>query len=342
MGRPLGLGEDTFDVHLPQMSETQIQLVSSHTSSDESDDVATLSYSIQNFKMARLISRIKSDFYRLPGKVGFGKNYVDAQDEVRAELGQWLAESTAIVSTTVPEDQSLRLTTKLQILYHGAMSLLHQPSQAITHPSEDALKICFSSSTNRLHLYEVLYDSGSLCHSWRTVQDMFLAGATIMYCVSISPAVRGSVSILSLSKDFRACSSMLSVGGEWWPTIRKAKNSLERLSNYILEMLAAGSQSDGAEHRVGQQPFPHDYTPNMTNWNPPGIIGRNGVQETLLNVVNHDGTLIDFFDESLTNVLMNGMQDQAGLNSGLDAMFWDGYDQNAHLEQGAYQYGEWS
>jgi len=340
MGRPLGLEDDTFDLHLPQMSELQLQLVSSHDSSDEIDDIATLSYSIQTFKMARLVSRIKSELYRLPGKVGFSKDYADTQNELRVELDRWLAESTSIVSMTVPEMQSLRLTTKLQIHYHGAMSLLHQPSQAITHPTEDALRICFSSSTQRLHLYEVLYDSGALCHSWRTVQDMFLAGATIMYCVSISPAVRSSVSILSISKDFRACSSMLSVGGEWWPTIRKAKNSLERLSNSILEMLAVNSESDG-NHRAGQQPFPHDYTPNMPIWNAPGVMGPNEVQQTLLNMVNHDGTLIDFFDDSLANALIDGMHPSEP-NGDFDAAFWGEYDQSAHVDQGACQYREWN
>lgn len=329
MGRPLGLGDDTFDLHLPQMTEAQLQLVSSRITSEEVDDVATLSYSIQTFKMARLVARIKTGLYHLLSDVALGTNYTDIQNKIHMELDQWLAESTSIVATIVPTSQSFRLTTKLQILYHGAMSLLHQPSQAIMYPSEDAMKICFTSSTKRLHLYESLYDSGALCHSWRTVQDMFLAGATIAYCVSISAAVRSSVSVLSLSKDLRVCSSMLSIGGEWWPTIRKAKNSLERLSNYILEMLAANVQSS-EEDRTGRQPFTDDYTPNIGIWNAPGLMGSDNLQQTMTNFVNHDGTLIDFFDDSLTSVFMNS--NRMGLTGNLEPASWDGgaFDHQVH------------
>lgn len=278
-GRPLGLGDETFDAQLPELSDAQVHLINSHTPSDEFDDIATLSYSIQTFKMAQLVSRIKSSFYRLPAHLDFSLDYTSAQDQLRDELGNWFAESTAIVLGTTDEDQRLRLTTKLQIQYHGAMCLLHQPSQAIALPGDEALKICYSSATQRLHLFELLYDSGVLCHSWRTVQDMFLGSATIMYCVYISAAVRSSVSVISLSKDFRACSSMLSVGGEWWPTIRKAKYSLERLSNYILETLAAKSDSDGAERRVGRQPFSQDHTPDVGSWAGQEVEGPSAVQQ---------------------------------------------------------------
>lgn len=321
-GRPLGLGDETFDVQLPELSDAQVQLINNRIPSDEFDDIATLSYSIQTFKMAQLVSKIKFEFYRLPVHLDFSRDFTTAREQLRDELCNWFAESTAIVLGTTDEDQRLRLITKLQIQYHGAMCLLHQPSQAIALPADEALKVCYSSATQRLHLFEVLYDSGVLCHSWRTVQDMFLASATIMYCVYISAAVRSSVSIISLSKDFRACSSMLSVGGEWWPTIRKAKYSLERLSNYILETLADIPESDGAEMRVGRQPFPHDHTPDVANWPEPEISGTNSVQQTFLDVVNHDGRMIDFFDETLTNVLMGEMQ----ANSGFDTAFWDGFD----------------
>jgi hypothetical protein len=282
-----------------------------------------MSYSVQTFRMAQLVSKIKSRFY--PFSVHRdAQDFTIAREELRVELGNWLAESTTIVTTTVPEEQRLRLTTKLEIQYHNAICLLHQPSQAINFPDEDALKVCYSSATQRLHLFEVLYDAGALCHSWRTVQDMFLAGATIMYCVCISPTLRFSVSILSLSKDFRSCSNMLSVGGEWWPTIRKAKYSLERLSNYILEMLAANPNGDGTELRARQTPFPHDYYPTIPHWPGSESTLPITVQQSFLSAVNHDGRLFDFFDDTLANVLLDGMQGESA-NHG-DMAFWAGFD----------------
>ncbi|KAH8592216.1 fungal-specific transcription factor domain-containing protein [Bisporella sp. PMI_857] len=335
-GRPLGLGDETFDVQLPEISEAQMQLLNSQVPSDEFDDICTMSYSIQTFKMARLISRIKSGFYRLPTHIDFSQDHSFAQDRLRAELANWFVESIAAVSSIFPEHNRTRLATKLKIQYHGAMCLLHQPSQAIALPGDEALKICFSSATKRLHLFEVLYDSGALCHSWRTVQDMFLAGATIMYCVCISPAVRASVSIISLSKDFRACSSMLSVGGEWWPTIRKAKYSLERLSNYILEMLAAKGDSDESQMRARQGPFPQDYIPNIAGWPESISIGPEAVQQTFLDLVNHDGRMIDFFDETLTTVLMDEMQHTTQTEHMFQPQYLEEFD------RGMFEHGTWT
>ncbi|RDW61670.1 hypothetical protein BP5796_11562 [Coleophoma crateriformis] len=330
-GRPLGLGDDTFDVQLPDLSKRQSQSMDSQNSSDELADTATLSYSIQSFKMARFISRIKSTFYRLPvyiGNLDGGQDFTCIQDQLRDGLGQWLAESLEAVTKDVSADQRLRLTTKLQIQYHGAMCLLHQPSQVIAHPNDSSLQICFSSATKRLRLFETLYDSGALCHSWRTVQDIFLAGATVMYCVFISLAVRQSVSVSTLSRDFRACSSMLSVGGEWWPTVRKAKFSLERLSNHILDMLAETSRSDSAELRLGHQPFPQDYIPpNMLGWPEPETLGFNGIEQTLLNLINHNGSLIDIFDATSMNGLLDGIPEQLQTNHRFDTTIWDGFEQ---------------
>lgn len=102
----------------------------------------------------------------------------------------------------------------------------------------------------------------------------------------------------------------------------KAKYSLERLSNYILETLAENPQSDRAEMRVGRQPFPHDHTPDVSNWLGLDISGPNAVQQTFLDVVDHDGGMIDFFDEALMNVLMGKMQ----ANSSFETAFWDGFD----------------
>lgn len=44
--------------------------------------------------------------------------------------------------------------------------------------------------------------------------------------------------------------------------------------------------------------------------------------KTFLDVVNHDGRMIDFFDETLTGVLMGEVE----ANFGFDTAFWDGFE----------------
>lgn len=264
----------------------------------EAADIATLPYSIQVFKMAQYISKIKFKFYRLhndrPG--GPSQHCLSMmQGQLREDLSQWLTESSATLAATAPSNQRLRLLTKLKIHYHAAMCLLHQPSQAIVRPSDQALQVCFESAAQRIRLYETLYESGTLCHSWRTVQDMFLAGATVMYCVSISSSVRRSVSMSSLARDFRSCSSMLSVGGEWWPIIRNARSSLERLASHTLELFSEKQQATFEDRgivppsQVGAVESIPTFPSNESFTSPE-------IEDALASVLTHDGQFTGIFD----------------------------------------------
>jgi hypothetical protein len=294
-GRPLGLADDTFDVSLPN-NKSPGDLADGSLSASNTADAVTMPYSIQIFKMARYISKIKFGFYRLSSPIDNSlrqASLTDMQSQLRQELDDLLAQSLAVVSATAPPDQRFRLLTKLKIQYHSAMCLLHQPSQAIVRPHEEALQTCFDSAAQRLRLYETLYDSGTLLHSWRTMQDMFLAGATVMYCVSISPKVRRSISLSALARDFRSCSSMLSVGGEWWPMIRKARSSLERLASHTLETFAEKSRS-GSDTPHATLHFPVDSNSVINSFE--GNLESVAVENELASFLNSDGPLSNIFD----------------------------------------------
>ena len=297
-GRPLGLGDNTFDVHLPTINPFYLNSPGISTSSSVIADNATMSYSIQIFKMAQYVSKIKVEFYHLPNDHLVRPSpdeFLLKQKQLREELSQWLTESSDVVLAALPSDQRLRLSTKLNIQFHSAMCLLHQPSQAIIRPNDEVLQICFESATQRIRLYETLYESGTLCHSWRTVQDMFLAGATVMYCVCMSSNVRRSVSLTSLARDFRSCSSMLSVGGEWWPMIRNARSSLERLASHTLELFAERQRS-GLDPSPAMPSLQVDATSsNFSTFNNSEGFTSSEIEEALASVLNHDGQLGGIF-----------------------------------------------
>jgi len=242
--------------------------------------------------MAKLVSIIKSEFYSLPDAFASRispEHMLNKQQKLRADLSRWLAESTDKVMVIAPPDQRQRLTIKLKIQFHSAMCLLHQPSQAIVSLNEQAYQICFESATQRIRLFENLYEAGSLCHSWRTVQDMFLAGATMMYCVYFSPHVRGLVSLSSLARDFRTCSSMLSVGGEWWPSVREKKSSLERLAGHILEIL---SEKESARSDLAQNDLISAVNTTVTI-----PLASSDAENALASVISYDGQLASMFND---------------------------------------------
>jgi hypothetical protein len=280
--------------------------------------------------MAKILSKIKVIFYHLPNHTNgliWPNDLRTSQETVREELNQWLLEVPQVVDAT-GTDQRLRLITKLRIQYHAAICLLYQPSQAVVHPDDRSLQICFESATQRLRLYEILYDSGSLIHSFRTVQDMGLAGATAMYCVWMSESVRRTVSLSTIARDFRRCSSLLSVGGEWWPVTRNANASLERLANQTLDMLAGNLRlnMDGSE-KQGSPQTQEGHVGILGSAPGSGEVPSGSIEEALAAVLNQDGQP-SIFDTAPMYAPMQGIPDYAGDNYGIAADFWMNMDQS--------------
>ena len=300
--------------------------------SDVSNDYEYMNYSIHLFKITQLVSKIKVVFYRLSKPSGgnpWPNNLLAIQKQVRNDLEQWVSEVPSVV-LLAPAELKLRLTIKLKIHYHGAMCLLHQPSQAIVQSSDQALKICYDNAAERLRLYETLYETGNSIHSWRTVHDMFLAGATVLYCMWISTAVRETVSLPALASICRRCSSLLSVAGEWWPTIRKSKLSLERLASHTIEMLAEKSRPGSTLDTFPAATSFHinpETLENPTDWLPESI------EEALASVLNHDhdGQLSNILDSTRYNAFSVGMSNMSDSSNNFDDEFWtnlEGYESN--------------
>ena len=297
---------------LPSLSFEEAAYTDGEVLSNAVGDRESMNYSIHLFKMAQLASRIKTLFYRLsqpPDGTPWATDIAAAQKQLRNDLEQWVAEVPSVV-LFVPAELKLRLTTKLQLHYHGTMCLLHQSSQAIVQPSDQALEMCYYHAAERLRLYESLYESGGLVFSWRTVHDIYLAGTTVMYSVWVSSAVRANISLPVLASICRRCSSLLSVGGEWWPVTRKSKLSLERLASRTIEMFSEKSQplEPPASEPLGSFSYVEAAGDLSTAWLPEHI------EEALTSVLNHDhnGQLSQIF---LTPTNPTFSTSRFGLNS---------------------------
>lgn len=158
------------------------------------------------------------------------------QEELRAELDCWDAECPRAVQC-IPQQERGWLSAKLKIDYHATMCLLYQPSQVFLRPTEESLQRCFKHTVERLRVYGTLYDSDKLFFSWRNIHGIFLAGSTLLYCLWTSPSIQTSNSFAKLASDIGVCSNLLSAAGEWWPLVRKARASFERLASQTMQSL---------------------------------------------------------------------------------------------------------
>lgn len=317
---------------LPCIGPDEETGASGSISSVDSNDHECMNYSVHLFKMSLLVSKIKTLFYRLSQPsdgTPWATDLSTTQNQLCDDLTQWVSEVPSVV-LFAPEELKLRLTMKLQIHYHGTMCLLYQPSQAIVQTSDQALQICYHHAAERLQLYEKLHESGNLVHSWRTVHDIFLAGTTVMYCLWISTASRENVSLSTLASICSRCSNLLSVAGEWWPVIRKSKQSFERLASHTIEMVAEKLRSPASTSDTPSMPFSADPAhPVHTAESSPGWLPEH-MEEAMTSVLNHDhgGNLLHIFGTTTNVAFSGGMFDLNDGSLNFDDEFWtnaDGY-----------------
>ncbi|RFU28113.1 hypothetical protein B7463_g8221, partial [Scytalidium lignicola] len=261
-GRPLGFRDETFDVEIPAAKdlESERQSESIGFFHPRYSTTATAPYSIHRFKLDRYISEIKLLLYHLPTGLNSFVWPTDLdgwQADMHTRLRDWQAELANVshqLDQEMPQDECRRLCTKLEVQFHAAMMLLYQPSQVYPVPSEASLSLCFRSASQRLRGYSVLHEMDNLRQSWRSVQSVFASGATMIYCFWTSKAVQESTTLTEMSRDLRICSNLLSVAGEWWPSVKKGKASFEKIVDLTIRKLASLPSGTSGSQRAHEIP----------------------------------------------------------------------------------------
>lgn len=252
-GRPLGLRDETFDMRVPEAREID-PIGDGMTLA--SFQMAVLRYSSYRFRLDLVISDIKEHLYYLPSKSPQTSAPLSPdmhQDRIRLVLDAWWEETVlglAATNSGVGSRQKNTWRLKLEIKYHLALVLLYQPSQEIRNPSQDHLLQCFNSACSILDNYQALYENKALYHGWFTVQNIFAAGATLVYSFWTSPAVRRDATGVQLLRRLRTCSNLLSAGGEWWPSARKGLESFGSVVDLTIQRLYDGDSVVSKQRRI--------------------------------------------------------------------------------------------
>ncbi|KAH7069783.1 fungal-specific transcription factor domain-containing protein [Paraphoma chrysanthemicola] len=262
-GRPLGIRDETFDLELPSLEDVEADASNIPETVFASGIFISgaLAYTLHRFELDPIVSEIKLLFYHLPSQVKAYAWPVDhhaAQIALQQKLTAWRHNLSAIKSSfcdSSDEDhvEYRKLELKLTSQYFAAMVLLYQPSQTIQHPSEPSLLICYQCAASRLTTYNDLYHAESFYQSWRSVQGIFSSGATMIYCLWTTTLVRDTIPLGDAMKDLRTASNLLSVGGEWWPSVKKGKESFARAIDALFRQL------DASHH--GNQDYSQDQRP---------------------------------------------------------------------------------
>ncbi|KAF4879228.1 Tricarboxylate transport protein [Colletotrichum siamense] len=243
-GRPLGFRDETFDIKLPESPPAHPGSASGTI--PLSFSAAVLRFAIYQFELDRMVSDVKLQLYHLPCDSAWfplPQNPPAQQARIKEELVDWWdrVSSETFDFPGIDNRQRRMWQIKLKVKYHTTMVMLFQPSQAIRNPSPESLQVCFNNAASILHDYQALHDMQGLHHGWRTVQNIFAAGATLIYSFWTCSTVRQNASTADLSKSLRTCSSLLTVGGEWWPSVKKGQRSFGAIVDLTIRKLYTGN-----------------------------------------------------------------------------------------------------
>ncbi|KAL4876969.1 hypothetical protein BJY04DRAFT_231118 [Aspergillus karnatakaensis] len=253
-GRPLGIRDETFDLRLPTVAEIpgEPEPLIGRTLRLPEDMMVT----IHRFRMDKYISEIKMLFYHLPTQsrvFHWPTDHAAEQTRLKTCLDDWLVEVRETCSSNIYGERG-RKPFKLEVLYHGTVTLLYQPSQAFPSPVQSALLQCYHSSSERVRLYNHLNNEESLHFNWRNIHGIFSSGATIVYCFWASPEIQSLVPFSEALRTLRICSNLLSIGGQWWPTVRNGKENFDRIVDLTIKRL---SQLHGSGNASADGQPPH-------------------------------------------------------------------------------------
>lgn len=198
--------------------------------------------SISRFRLEQHISEIKLLLYHLPTRTHsfvWPTNLTEIQTRIKFDLDDWLQGVQQIVASNDMDEEDMTSfqfqKLKHEQLYHSAVCLLFQPSQSFPSPSQEALRICYESCSKRLEIYDAVSNQEMLYYNWRNIHGIFSSGATIVYCAWASRDLQRNIPFAKLLRDLRTCSNHLSIGSQWWPSVRSGKESFEMMIDLIIK-----------------------------------------------------------------------------------------------------------
>ncbi|KAK2046715.1 fungal-specific transcription factor domain-containing protein [Colletotrichum somersetense] len=293
-GRPLGFRDETFDIKMPEL-RSQRRLSPTSSPMFSSFSAAVLQFARFQFELDRIVSDVKVQFYHLPCGPAWFALLADPQNQqtrIKDELLRWW-KRVAEEPFNFPglDNRQRRMwQLKLKIKHHTTMIMLFQPSQAIRNPPPESLQICFNNASSIIQDYQTLHDLQGLHHGWATVQNIFAAGATLIYSFWTCSAVRNNASMADLSRSLRACSGLLAVGGEWWPSIKEGQRSFSAIADLTIRKLYTSNMpsknprlftpltSEGVQDAVEQSEGVPDY--DLTGQQDISRAALNGTHES--------------------------------------------------------------
>ncbi|KAI1496216.1 fungal-specific transcription factor domain-containing protein [Biscogniauxia marginata] len=239
VGRPPGISDHDIDAELPfDISEDTVdnevvRQASMRVSNIPVNPANSLTSFIHRTRLKKIESEIQHDVYR-----------VDKPDKVPDTVINAFLDQLDTWKDTIPyearhfvhrQDVAYEGLEFYTIHYHRCVRFLLYPKLAENPVNMHYLRLCADSCAGVITDYRRLYHVFPVGFSALSIQSMFLAGLTLIYCAWLSP-----VNFVSVDGPLNDCQLLLYIVTERYPSARKYRDVFERIKTAVLSLIAQG------------------------------------------------------------------------------------------------------
>ncbi|RDW60223.1 hypothetical protein BP5796_11829 [Coleophoma crateriformis] len=262
LGRPLAISDNDIDVELPldineEIEDLDVILKAAEIRTDYPLNPSTsLTSFVHHIRLKRIESEIQQTIYRVNSTTPIANDTIQGFLD---RLSVW--ERLLPMASYRFEDHRLQPFDGIDaymVAYHKCVRLLLYPQLSEKPINKKYLNLCAQACGGVCTRYKSLHHSMNIGFSPLSLQNVFLAGLTLIYCAWLS----SEQSAFPLTGPLTDCSIMLYVMAERWPLARKYRDVFEHIKSLVLDIITQG------KHKL------HQPVGNMST----------GIQETLAGI----------------------------------------------------------
>ncbi|RDW63907.1 hypothetical protein BP5796_10409 [Coleophoma crateriformis] len=231
LGRPPAISNHDIDVELPLDVDEDTQDLEMFRKAAEADPSQpasppnTLTYFIHLVRLKRIESEIQTTIYRVDRAPDTATSN-RATDKFLERLAAW--------KDAIPPEKGNLDSSSSRPAYSADV----YPQLYASVVNERYLQLCMEACSGVCETYKRIYHHTPMAFSALSLQNVFIAGLTLVYCIWYMPNSSAAPNSFSALTD---CSIMLYVMTERWTSSRKYRDAFEGIKGTVLRLIADGN-----------------------------------------------------------------------------------------------------
>ncbi|KAK8056216.1 transcriptional regulatory protein [Apiospora rasikravindrae] len=288
---PLDINEDTRDDEIVRQASTSVSNI-------PVNPPTTLTSFIHRTRLKRIESEIQHIVYRVDKPGTIADTTIDAFLD---RLNSW-KDAIPYDATNYVQQQNAAYEGAefYTIHYYRCIRFLLYPRLAKSPTNMKYLELCANACSGIITDYRRLHHVFPVGFSALSIQSVFLAGLTLIYCAWLAPA-----SFLSVDGPLTDCQLLLYIVTERYPSARKYRDVFERIKKTIMGLVAQGKHEPRNPVNI-EPPVQEGFNSFANQW---GQVGMGADFSYMINTMTGNVTTPPFdfsVDSTSTDIVGNG------------------------------------